>query len=36
VMLNQIVDDILNSLRQHAGKDTHGMIFVNDFFCACA
>ena len=27
---NQIVDDILESLSQHAGKDAHGMIFVKD------
>ena len=32
---NQIVDDILNSLGQHAGKDAHGMIFVKDVSDAC-
>lgn len=33
--MNQIVDDILNSLGQHAGKDAHGMIFVKDVSDAC-
>ena len=28
--MNQIVDDILNSLSQHAGKEAHGMIFIKD------
>src|ERR671918_1716927 len=28
--VNQIVDDISNSLGQHAGKDAHGMIFIKD------
>jgi nitrogen regulatory protein P-II 1 len=28
--MNQIVDDISNSLSQHAGKEAHGMIFVRD------
>src|SRR6476620_4513624 len=32
---NQIVDDILNSLGQHAGKKAHGMIFVKDVSDAC-
>jgi nitrogen regulatory protein P-II 1 len=32
--LNQIVDDISNSLGQHAGKEAHGMIFVKDTFDA--
>jgi nitrogen regulatory protein P-II 1 len=32
---NQIVDDILNSLGQHAGKEAHGMIFVKDVSDAC-
>lgn len=27
---NQIVDDILNRLGQHAGEEAHGMIFVKD------
>ena len=33
--MNQIVDDILDSLGQHAGKDAHGMIFVKDVSHAC-
>ena len=33
--MNQIVDDILNSLSQHAGKDAHGMIFVKEVSDAC-
>ena len=33
--MNQIVDDILDSLSQHAGKDAHGMIFVKDVSDAC-
>jgi nitrogen regulatory protein P-II 1 len=28
--MNQIVDDILNSLSQHAGQEPHGMIFIKD------
>ena len=32
--MNQIVDDISNSLSQHAGKEAHGMIFVKDVFDA--
>jgi nitrogen regulatory protein P-II 1 len=28
--MNQIVDDILNSLGQHAGREAHGMIFIKD------
>ena len=28
--MNQIVDDISNSLGQHAGSEAHGMIFVKD------
>ena len=32
---NQIVDDILNSLDQHAGEEAHGMIFVKDVSDAC-
>ena len=32
--VNPIVDDISNSLSQHAGKDAHGMIFVKDVFDA--
>ena len=34
-VVNQIVDDILNSLSQHAGKEAHGMIFVKDVSDAC-
>lgn len=33
--MNQIVDDISNSLGQHAGKEAHGMIFVKDVSDAC-
>jgi nitrogen regulatory protein P-II 1 len=29
-VVNQIVDDILDSLGQHAGKEAHGMIFIKD------
>ena len=32
--MSQIVDDISNSLSQHAGKEPHGMIFVRDVFDA--
>ena len=28
--VNQIVDDISNSLGQHAGNEAHGMIFIKD------
>ena len=28
--MNQIVDDISNSLGQHAGTEAHGMIFIKD------
>jgi nitrogen regulatory protein P-II 1 len=28
--MNQIVDDILNNLGQHAGNEAHGMIFIKD------
>ena|SRR5215218_4073746 len=28
--VNQIVDDISNSLSQHAGGEAHGMIFIKD------
>jgi nitrogen regulatory protein P-II 1 len=27
---NQIVEDILNNLGQHAGNEAHGMIFIKD------
>jgi nitrogen regulatory protein P-II 1 len=29
-MVNQIVDDISDSLSQHAGQEAHGMIFVKN------
>ena len=34
-VVNQIIDDISNSLSQHAGKEAHGMIFVKDVSDAC-
>lgn len=34
-VVNQIVDDISDSLGQHAGKEAHGMIFVKDVSDAC-
>jgi nitrogen regulatory protein P-II 1 len=33
--MSHIVDDISNTLGQHAGKEAHGMIFVKDVFDAC-
>jgi nitrogen regulatory protein P-II 1 len=33
--MNQIVDDISNSLSQHAGEEAHGMIFIKDVSDAC-
>jgi nitrogen regulatory protein PII len=33
--VNRIVDDISNSLGQHAGKEAHGMIFVKGVSDAC-
>jgi len=33
--VNQIVDDISNSLGQHAGNEAHGMIFIKDVYDAC-
>ena len=33
--MDQIVDDIINNISQHAGKDAHGMIFVKDVSDAC-
>ena len=33
--VNQIVDDISNSLGLHAGKEAYGMIFVNGVSDAC-
>ena len=32
--MNQIVDDILNSLGQHVGDEAHGMIFIKDVYGA--
>ncbi len=29
-LVNQIIDDILNNLGQHAGNEAHGMIFIKD------
>ena len=34
-VVNQIIDDILDSLGQHAGKEAHGMIFIKDVTDAC-
>jgi nitrogen regulatory protein P-II 1 len=31
---NQIVDDISNSLSQHAGGEAHGMIFIKEVYDA--
>ena len=28
--MDQIVDDILNNISQHAGEEAHGMIFTKD------
>ncbi len=33
-LVNQIVDDISNSLGQHAGNEAHGMIFIKDVYDA--
>jgi|SRR5918996_1784852 nitrogen regulatory protein P-II 1 len=33
--VNQIVDDISNSLSQHAGGEAHGMIFIKEVSDAC-
>ncbi|HKG71618.1 MAG TPA: P-II family nitrogen regulator [Nitrososphaeraceae archaeon] len=32
--VNQILDDISNSLSQHAGNEAHGMIFIKDVYDA--
>jgi nitrogen regulatory protein P-II 1 len=32
--VNQILEDISNSLGQHAGNDAHGMIFIRDVYDA--
>jgi nitrogen regulatory protein P-II 1 len=32
--VNQILDDISNSLGQHAGNEAHGMIFIKDVYDA--
>ncbi len=34
-VVNKIIDDISDSLSQHAGKEAHGMIFVKDVSDAC-
>ena len=33
-LLNQILEDISNSLGQHAGNEAHGMIFIKDVYDA--
>jgi nitrogen regulatory protein P-II 1 len=33
-LVNQIVDDISNSLGQHAGNEPRGMIFIKDVYDA--
>ncbi len=33
-LVNQILEDISNSLGQHAGNEAHGMIFVKDVYDA--
>jgi nitrogen regulatory protein P-II 1 len=33
-LVNQILEDISNSLGQHAGKEAHGMIFIKDVYDA--
>jgi len=33
-LVNQILDDISNSLGQHAGNEAHGMIFIRDVYDA--
>jgi nitrogen regulatory protein P-II 1 len=33
-LVNQILEDISNSLGQHAGNEAHGMIFINDVYDA--
>ena len=33
-LVNQILDDISNSLGQHAGNEAHGMIFIKDVYDA--
>jgi len=31
-LVNQILEDISNSLGQHAGNEAHGMIFIKDVY----
>ena len=33
-LVNQILEDISNSIGQHAGNEAHGMIFVKDVYDA--
>ena len=33
-LVNQILEDISNSLGQHAGNEAHGMIFIKDVYGA--
>jgi nitrogen regulatory protein P-II 1 len=33
-LVNQILEDISNSLSQHAGNEAHGMIFIKDVYDA--
>ena len=33
-LVNQILEDISNSLGQHAGNEAHGMIFIKDVYDA--
>jgi nitrogen regulatory protein P-II 1 len=33
-LVNQILEDISNSLGQHAGNEAHGMIFIRDVYDA--
>ena len=34
LLVNQILEDISNSLGQHAGNEAHGMIFIKDVYDA--
>ena len=33
-LVNQILEDISNSIEQHAGNEAHGMIFIKDVYDA--
>ena len=33
-LVNQILEDITNSIGQHAGNEAHGMIFIKDVYDA--